>query len=85
MPENFAIKTQAFKEQKHPELAYDKNGVKVWRQASQKFAEQPKGLVEVYINTQPGLNDIKAEVQYSTKSVKYRSSNRRYERKLSTE
>ncbi|MBH0029918.1 MULTISPECIES: insulinase family protein [unclassified Pseudoalteromonas] len=65
LPENFAIKTQAFKEQKHPELAYDKNGVKVWRQASQKFAEQPKGLVEVYINTQPGLNDIKAEVLYS--------------------
>ncbi|MEI8618831.1 hypothetical protein P4S63_21890 [Pseudoalteromonas sp. B193] len=29
LPENFAIKTQAFKEQKHPELAYDKNGVKV--------------------------------------------------------
>lgn len=65
LPENFAIKTQAFKEQKHPELAYDKKGVKVWRQASQKFAEQPKGLVEVYINTQPGLNDIKAEVLYS--------------------
>jgi protease-3 len=65
LPENFAIKTQAFKEQKHPELAYDKKGVKVWRQASQKFAEQPKGLVEVYINTQAGLNDIKAAVLYS--------------------
>ena len=65
LPENFAIKTQAFKQQKSPELAYDKNGVKIWRQASQKFAEQPKGLVEVYINTQPGLNDVKAEVLYS--------------------
>ncbi|MBB1386671.1 insulinase family protein [Pseudoalteromonas sp. SG45-5] len=65
LPESFAIKTHAFKEQKHPELAYDKNGVKVWRQASQKFAEQPKGLVEVYINTESGLSDIKAEVLYS--------------------
>ncbi|ASM52146.1 hypothetical protein PESP_b0612 [Pseudoalteromonas espejiana DSM 9414] len=65
LPESFAIKTKAFKEQKHPVLAYDKNGVKVWRQASQKFAEQPKGLVEVYINTQPGLTDINAEVLYS--------------------
>ena len=65
LPESFAIKTAEFKEQKHPELAYDKNGVKVWRQASQKFAAQPKGLVEVYINTQPGLNDINAEVLYS--------------------
>ena len=65
LPESFAIKTAEFKEQKHPELVYDKQGVKVWRQASQKFAEQPKGLVEVYINTQPGLNDISAEVLYS--------------------
>ena len=65
LPESFAIKTAEFKEQKHPELVFDKQGVKVWRQASQKFAEQPKGLVEVYINTQPGLNDISAEVLYS--------------------
>jgi protease-3 len=65
LPESFAIKTQAFKEQRHPELAYDKNGVKIWRQASQKFAEQPKGLVEIYINTVPGLTDIKAEVLYT--------------------
>ena len=65
LPESFAIKTAEFKEQKHPELVFDKQGVKVWRQASQKFAEQPKGLVEVYINTQSGLNDISAEVLYS--------------------
>ena len=65
LPESFAIKTQAFKEQKHPELSYDKNGVKIWRQASQQFAEQPKGLVEVYINTQTGLRDINSTVLYS--------------------
>lgn len=65
LPENFTIKTSEFKAQQHPELVYDKNGVKVWRQASQKFAEQPKGLVEVYINTQAGLKDINAKVLYS--------------------
>ncbi|WP_372762807.1 insulinase family protein [Pseudoalteromonas sp.] len=65
LPESFAIKTQGFKQQQHPELAYDKNGIKIWRQASQNFAEQPKGLVEVYLNTQAGLTDIKAEILYS--------------------
>ncbi len=65
LPESFAIKTAQFAEQKHPKLVYDKNGVKVWRQASQNFAEQPKGLVEVYLNTPDALTDIKAKVLYS--------------------
>lgn len=65
LPESFAIKTTEFSEQKHPQLSYDKNGIKIWRQASQHFAEQPKGLVEVYINTPLAITDIKASVLYS--------------------
>ncbi|WP_392353347.1 insulinase family protein [Pseudoalteromonas sp. PB2-1] len=65
LPESFAIKTAEFKQQAHPELVFDEQGVKVWRQASQQFAEQPKGLVEVYINTPDALVDAKAQVLYS--------------------
>lgn len=65
LPESFAIKTSQYSEQQHPALAYDKNGVKIWRQASQRFSEQPKGLVEVYINTPDALEEIKASVLYA--------------------
>ena len=65
LPESFAIKTGEFNKQQHPTLAYDKNGVKIWRQASQRFSEQPKGLIDVYINTPDALEDIKAKVLYS--------------------
>ncbi|KPH93816.1 peptidase M16 [Pseudoalteromonas porphyrae] len=81
LPESFAIKTTQFSEQKHPELTYDKNGVKVWRQASQNFAEQPKGLVEVYLNTPDALADIKAKVLYSVWADLYNLQ----QSKLSTE
>ena len=81
LPENFAIKTAQFAKQQHPELAYDKNGVKVWRQASQDFAEQPKGVVEVYINTPDALSDIKAKVLYSVWADLYNLQ----QSKLSTE
>ncbi|WP_405629860.1 insulinase family protein [Pseudoalteromonas sp. Ld20] len=81
LPESFAIKTTQFSEQKHPELTYDKNGVKVWRQASQNFAEQPKGLVEVYLNTPDALVDIKAKVLYSVWADLYNLQ----QSKLSTE
>lgn len=81
LPESFAIKITQFSEQKHPELTYDKNGVKVWRQASQNFAEQPKGLVEVYLNTPDALADIKAKVLYSVWADLYNLQ----QSKLSTE
>lgn len=81
LPESFAIKTAQFTEQKHSALVYDKNGVKVWRQASQNFAEQPKGLVEVYLNTPDALTDIKAKVLYSVWADLYNLQ----QSKLSTE
>ncbi|XQF94496.1 hypothetical protein ACOBV9_20230 (plasmid) [Pseudoalteromonas espejiana] len=59
------MKTKAFKEQKHPVLAYDKNGVKVYGAKQISLQSNQKELVEVYINTQPGLTDINAEVLYS--------------------
>ncbi|WP_404343220.1 insulinase family protein [Pseudoalteromonas mariniglutinosa] len=81
LPESFAIKTAAFAEQLNPELVYDKQGIKIWRQASQKFAEQPKGLVDVYINTPEALTDIKAHVLYSVWADLYNLQ----QSKLSTE
>ncbi|KKK69384.1 hypothetical protein LCGC14_2934590, partial [marine sediment metagenome] len=81
LPESFAIKTAQFAEQKHPALVYEKNGVKIWRQASQNFAEQPKGLLEVYLNTPDALTDIKAKVLYSVWADLYNLQ----QSKLSTE
>ncbi|MBQ4833709.1 insulinase family protein [Pseudoalteromonas sp. MMG010] len=65
LPESFEIKTLSLEKQSYPKLAYDKNGIKIWHQASQQFAQQPKGSTEVYINTQAGLTDIKAHVLYT--------------------
>ncbi len=77
LPESFAIKTGEFKQQDHPKLVFDKQGVKVWRQASQQFAEQPKGLVEVYINTPDALVDAKSQVstQFGLMSIIYNKVN----------
>jgi len=65
LPESFAIKTTELAEQQHPTIAYDKQGIKIWRQASQRFSEQPKGLVEVYINTPVALQKPSASVLYA--------------------
>ncbi|RJF35265.1 insulinase family protein [Pseudoalteromonas gelatinilytica] len=81
LPESFAIKTAEFKQQAHPELVFDKQGVKVWRQASQQFAEQPKGLVEVYINTPDALVNVKSQVLYAVWADLYNLQ----QSKLSTE
>ncbi|WP_105214239.1 insulinase family protein [Pseudoalteromonas sp. T1lg22] len=65
LPEHFDIKTAAANTEQKPSISYDKNGVKVWLQPSQYFAEQPKGVVEVYVNSPKAQQDIKAGVLLS--------------------
>ena len=65
----------------HPELVFDKQGVKVLCQASQQFGEQPKGLVEVYINTPDALVNVKSQVLYAVWADLYNLQ----QSKLSTE
>ncbi len=60
LPEQFDIKSA--KAQDKPRVSYEKDGIKVWLQPSQYFAEQPKGLVEVYVNSPVKQQDIKAGV-----------------------
>ncbi|MFY8275228.1 insulinase family protein [Pseudoalteromonas sp. SSDWG2] len=63
LPEQFDIKTA--KAQDKPMVSYDKDGIKVWLQPSQYFAQQPKGLLEVYVNSPLKQQDIKAGVLMS--------------------
>ena len=62
LPENFDIKTAKLAKQEQPELAYDNQGIKIWRFASQEFNNQPKGLLEVYFNTPKAQSDIDTQV-----------------------
>ena len=61
LPENFDIKTQDEKQQK-PELKVDIDGVKVWHYPSKLFAEQPKGIIKVDINSGEAARDINTQV-----------------------
>ncbi len=65
LPESFAIKTDKLEKQDTPTLAYDENGIKIWRMASQLFANQPKGEIDVYINNDAAIESIDADVMLS--------------------
>ncbi len=62
LPESFSIKTTGYTSQKKPDLVHDKNGIKVWQYPSQDFAEQPKGVLRVYINSPAKQKNIKGQV-----------------------
>ncbi|WP_159822221.1 insulinase family protein [Colwellia sp. 20A7] len=61
LPENFDIKPQNSNQQK-PELKVEHNGVKVWHYPSQLFAEQPKGIIKVDINSGEAIANINTQV-----------------------
>ena len=65
LPENFTIKTDKLAKQVQPELAFDKDGIKIWRFASQEFNSQPKGLLEVYFNNPNAQTNIKTKIALS--------------------
>ncbi|GAA0813571.1 pitrilysin [Colwellia asteriadis] len=61
LPENFDIKVQNTNQQK-PELKVERDGVKVWHYPSKLFAEQPKGIIKVDINSGEAASDINTQV-----------------------
>jgi len=60
LPQNFDL--IAAKAQEKPEVVLKENGVSAWLYPSQLFASQPRGVVEIFFNTDAPLNDIKAKV-----------------------
>ncbi|WP_144392040.1 insulinase family protein [Pleionea sediminis] len=64
LPESFNIKTANLDLEK-PTIAHDKNGIKVWQYPSQKFKNQPKGVLRIYINNPSRQKDIESQVLLS--------------------
>ncbi|WP_440056671.1 insulinase family protein (plasmid) [Pseudoalteromonas sp. T1lg65] len=62
LPENFTVKTNAETAKKGVHQVIDEEGFKVWHAASERFYAQPKGSLEVYINSPYALTDINTEV-----------------------
>jgi len=60
LPENFAVK--APQAQQKPELVLQQDGISAWLYPSQQFADQPRGVLEIFFNTKAPLQDIKAKV-----------------------
>ncbi len=71
LPENFDLKTQDVADIQKPTLVHDKNGIRVWQYPSQQFANQPKGLLKVYINNPAKEQSLEAQVLLSLWSDLY--------------
>lgn len=63
LPENFAIKTRA--EQQKPELVVEHNGIAAWLYPSQAFSDQPRGRLDIVLNSPGAQSDIKARVAFA--------------------
>ncbi|NVJ49331.1 MAG: insulinase family protein [Gammaproteobacteria bacterium] len=64
LPESFVLKTTDLKMDK-PQLVHNKDGIKVWQYPSQKFKQQPKGVMRVYFNSPLNQQDIKGQILFS--------------------
>ena len=60
LPENFDVKPMVAQEK--PEMVLQQDGISAWWYPSQAFATQPRGLMEIYLNTNAPQHDIKAKV-----------------------
>ncbi|MEI5637501.1 MULTISPECIES: insulinase family protein [unclassified Pseudoalteromonas] len=72
LPEQFAIKTSAEDAQKGVQKVIDQAGVQIWHAASERFYQQPKGNLKLYINNPQALSDVKTQVALSIWSDLYR-------------
>ena len=63
LPENFELRepVQADK----PELVVEAKGIKAWLYPSQDFASQPRGRLNIYLNSPAAIDDIKAKVMFA--------------------
>ncbi|NVJ61183.1 MAG: insulinase family protein [Gammaproteobacteria bacterium] len=71
LPESFLLKTQELAELTKPTLVKDENGIKVWQYPSQKFKNQPKGVLRVYINSPERQKNIEGQILFSLWSDLY--------------
>ena len=60
LPENFALK--APQTQQKPELVVQRDGISAWLYPSQQFASQPRGVLEILINSAVPQQQVKAKV-----------------------
>lgn len=60
LPENFDVKPVVT--QSKPEIILQQDGISAWLYPSQQFASQPRGVMEIYLNTGAPQQDIKAKV-----------------------
>ncbi|MFC3033856.1 insulinase family protein [Pseudoalteromonas fenneropenaei] len=81
LPENFTIKAQLANNTDKPALVIDKPALKIWHLPSQQFNHQPKGSLEIAINTPYAKTDVNAAVLYAVWADLYNLQ----QSKLSTE
>jgi protease III len=60
LPENFDVKPMVA--QGKPEIILQQDGISAWLYPSQQFASQPRGVLEIFLNTQAPQQDINAKV-----------------------
>lgn len=63
LPESFAIKARSA--QQKPELVLEQPGIKAWLYPSQAFADQPKGRLDIVLNSPAVQQDIQAKVAFA--------------------
>lgn len=63
LPESFTIKARTA--QQKPALVVEEGGTKAWLYPSQVFGDQPKGRLDIVLNTPAAQHDIKARVAFS--------------------
>ncbi|TMO75723.1 insulinase family protein [Pseudoalteromonas aurantia] len=59
LPQNFDIKTTSEQARNGVSEVYKDERVTVWHAASERFAHQPKGSVDIFINTAEPLSNVK--------------------------
>ncbi|MCF4008653.1 insulinase family protein [Rheinheimera sp. UJ63] len=63
LPESFAIKTPI--EQQKPTLVHEQAGIKAWLYPSKVFADQPKGRLDIVLNSPAAQNSVQAKVAFA--------------------
>ncbi len=63
LPEHFELKQAPATEK--PQQVAAKNGIYAWLYPSQVFAEQPKGRLDIFINSPRAVSDVNAKVMFA--------------------
>lgn len=63
LPENFAIVADTSRTS--PEIVIEDQGLEIWHYPSQRFTDQPRGVLEIHMNNTAALTSAKADVLLS--------------------